>query len=85
MPLTTKPPTKLDYEQAIQGSYNDVNSTLSVDGFLTGKVGHRIERTTPSGTVEVYSFYDGATLLYAITITYTDVTKQDISIVERTA
>ena len=85
MSITTKPPTKLDYEQALQGSYNDVNSTLSVDGFLTGKVGHKVVRTTPSGSVEVYSFYDNSTLLYEITITYTSSTKEEISVVERTA
>lgn len=85
MPNTTKQPTRLDYEQALQGSYNDVNSTLSVDGFLTGKVGHKVERTAPSSTVEVYSFKDGSTLLYEITITYTSATKEEISVVARTA
>lgn len=85
MSITTKPPTKLDYEQAIQGSFNDMNSTLSVDGFIVGKVGHKVVRTAPSGTVEVYSFYDNSTLLYEITITYTTSTKEEIAQVERTA
>ena len=89
MALTTKPPTKLDYEQAIQGSFNDMNSTLSVDGFIVGKVGHRIVKTNPSSVAEDYSFYDKVNgsdvLLYTIRVTYTDSTKQDLSSVERIA
>lgn len=85
MSLTTKPPTKLDYEQAIQGSFNDMNSTLSVDGFIVGKIGHRIVRSEPSASAEDYSFYDNATLLYTIRITYTDALKQTLLSVERIA
>lgn len=89
MSLTTKQPTKLDYEQSIQGAYNDVNATLSVDGFLTGKVGHKVTLSVTTTSVlddtEVYSFFDGATLLYEITIIYTDGTRSLMSSAERTA
>lgn len=89
MSLTTKQPTKLDYEQSIQGAYNDVNATLSVDGFLAGKVGHKVALAITTTTVlddtEVYSFYDGATLLYEITIIYTDGSRGLMVSAERTA
>lgn len=85
MSLTTKPPTKLDYEQAIQGSFNDMNSTLSVDGFIVGKIGHKIVRSEPSAVAEDYEFYDDVTLLYTIRITYTDALKQTLLSVERIA
>ena len=89
MSLTTKQPTKLDYEQAIQGSFNDMNSTLSVDGFIVGKVGHKVALAIATTTVlddtEVYSFYDGATLLYEITIIYTDGSRGLMVSAERTA
>jgi len=89
MSLTTKPPTKLDYEQAIQGSFNDMNSTLSVDGFIVGKVGHKIVRTEPSAVAEDYEFYDKVNgsdvLLYTIRITYTSALKQTLLSVERVA
>ena len=83
MSRTTKPPTKLDYEQSIRGSYNDVNSTLSVDGFIVGKVGHKVTLAISStdlgggeiDNTEVYSFYDNAALLYEIKIIYTDSTR----------
>lgn len=85
MSLTTKPPTKLDYEQAIQGSFNDMNSTLSVDGFIVGKIGHKIVRSEPSAVAEDYEFYDDVTLLYTIRITYTDALKQTLLSVQRIA
>jgi FKBP-type peptidyl-prolyl cis-trans isomerase (trigger factor) len=85
MSITTKKPTKLDYEQAIQGSFNDVNSTLSVDGFIVGKVGHKIVKENFSATEEDYSFYDNTTLLYKLRITYTSALKQDLASVERIA
>lgn len=89
MSITTKPPTKLDYEQALQGSYNDMNSTLSVDGFIVGKVGHKIVRSEPSSVEEDYQFYDKVNgsdvLLYTIRITYTSALKQNLLSVERIA
>lgn len=87
MSRTTKPPTKLDYEQSIRGSYNDVNSTLSVDGFVVGKIGHKIVLETPEGeaNVEEYSFFDGDVLLYKIRVTYTTELKLILSSVERIA
>lgn len=89
MSITTKQPTKLDYEQSIQGAYNDVNATLSVDGFLAGKVGHKVTLAVSTTSVvddtEVYSFFDGAVLLYQITIIYTDGTRSLMVSAERTA
>lgn len=89
MSLTTKQPTKLDYEQSIQGAYNDVNATLSVDGFLTGKVGHKVSlalaTTTIADDTEIYSFEDNGTLLYQITIIYTDGSRSLMISAERTA
>lgn len=89
MSLTTKQPTKLDYEQSIQGAYNDVNATLSVDGFLTGKVGHKVSlalaTTTIADDTEIYTFEDNGTLLYQITIIYTDDSRSLMVSAERTA
>ena len=96
MSTTTKQPTKLDYEQSIQEAYNDVNATLSVDGFLAGKVGHKVVLTiestqieeisgSESNNTELYSFYDGTTLLYQIRVIYTDSTRSLMFSAERTA
>ena len=76
MPITQKPLSHLDYEQTMQSSYNDVNATLSVDGFLTGKVGRKVELAISTTTIvddtETYSFSENGTALYALKIIYTD-------------
>jgi hypothetical protein len=79
MPITQKPLSHLDYEQTMQSSYNDVNATLSVDGFLTGKVGRKVELAISTTTIvddtETYSFSENGTALYALRIIYTDGTR----------
>lgn len=76
MAITQKPLSHLDYEQTLQSSYNDENATLSVDGFLTGKVGRKVElaisTTTLLNDTETYSFSENGTALYSIRIIYTD-------------
>lgn len=85
MSESQKPMSQLDFQQVIKFASNDVNKTIGVDGFIVGKVGHKMTVTYPSGTTEVYSFYDGSTLLYELTIVYTDSTKESLSSVERTS
>lgn len=89
MANTKKKATKLDYEQAIQGVYNDENATLSVDGFLTGKVGRKVELTISTTTVlddtETYNFSEDGVALYELTIIYTDGTRAQMISAERTA
>jgi hypothetical protein len=89
MPITQKPLSHLDYEQTMQSSYNDVNATLSVDGFLTGKVGRKVElsitTTVLANDTEVYNFSEGGIALYELTIIYTDSTRAQLVSAERTA
>lgn len=89
MPITQKPLSHLDYEQTLQSSYNDVNATLGVDGFLTGRVGRKIElaisTTTIENDTETYSFSENGTALYTLQIIYTDGTRAQMVSVERTA
>ena len=79
MSITQKPLSHLDYEQTLQSSYNDVNATLSVDGFLTGKVGRKVELAISTTSIvddtETYSFSENGTALYALRIIYTDGTR----------
>ena len=84
---TTKPLSEKDYSQTLQGAYNDVDKTLSVNGFIVGKVGHKITQTITTTTVandtEVFAFYDGATMLYEIEVVYTDGTRSLMLSAER--
>lgn len=89
MPITQKPLSHLDYEQTLQSSYNDVNATLSVDGFLTGKVGRKVELAISTTTIvddtETYSFSENGTALYTLRIIYTDGTRAQLISAERIA
>jgi hypothetical protein len=87
MANTTKSLSDRDYEQAVQSVYNSVDATLSVNGFIVGKVGHKITQTITTTTVandtEVFAFYDGATTLYEIEVVYTDGTRSLMLSAER--
>jgi hypothetical protein len=84
MSQTTKNFSERDANQTLQASYNDVNATLGVDGFVVGKVGRAIEKVAASATIDDFNFYEGVALLYTIRITYSDNTKSDFTRVERT-
>lgn len=80
MAITTlKPPSDLDSTQNVQRSYNDVNATLTVDGFLTGLVGRRVDlaisTTTVAGDTETYTFSENGITLYVYMVVYTDGTR----------
>jgi hypothetical protein len=70
--------TEKDADQATRISYNDANTTLGVDGFLTGLVGRRVtlvvSTTTVSGDTTTFNFSEnfGSSPLYSIQLIYTD-------------
>ena len=84
MSITTKKATKLDFEGSIRSSFNDEDSTLTVNGFLVGKVGRKVEVTSGS-TTDSFAFTENGNALYTILITYTDNTKATLLSAERTA
>ena len=81
--------TERDHQQVQKHVYNEVNASLTVDGFLVGKVGHKVVRSLETTTVpndtEVFDFYDGAELIYTIKTVYADDTLETLISVERTA
>jgi hypothetical protein len=56
----------------------------TLDGWVFHAVGRKIEITYPSSTVEVYSFLQGGTLIYEVTVTWSNSTKDTLTSVERT-
>ena len=76
-------------DNTLRESFNDIDKTLSVNGFLVGKVGHKItltiQTTTVANDTESYSFLDTGVLLYTLTIIYTDGTRNTLLSAERTA
>lgn len=71
-----------DANQTLQSAYNDVDATISTNGFLVGKVGNQItlavSTTTVTGDTYTYSFFDNGTQLYQIQIIYTDDTQSQM-------
>lgn len=84
MSNTSKSLSNLDYQQVIRQSQNP-DGSLAVGSFLAGKIGHKVERSVISATVDDYSFYDGATLLYTLRITYNNSNHDEVNSAERTA
>ena len=86
---TAKVFSERDGDQVLQASFNDVNSTISTDGFLVGKVGRRIDvavsTTTVANDTETYSFSENGTALYTIVIVYTDGNRTTMLYTARTA
>lgn len=89
MDATNKRLSPKDQEQAIRSAYNDVNSTIGVDGFLTAIIGRRVDQsittTNVANDTSVFDFSENGLALYQITVVYTDGTRTDILFAERTA
>lgn len=74
---TSKSLSELDADQIVKKVYNSADASISVNGFLVSRVNNRvtltITTTTVSNDTQVFNFYqDLTTLLYTITLIYTD-------------
>jgi len=89
MAKTTKKGSKKDGLQTLQMAYNDVDASITTNGFLVGKIGHKVTLTISTTTVaddtETYSFFDGTDLLYQIRLVYTSAAKTQMISAERVA
>lgn len=56
--ITSKPSSANAANDVLAASANDVNKTLAVDGFIVGKVGHKVTRTAVSATIDDFRFLD---------------------------
>lgn len=71
-------------DNAIRYSYNDHEGSLTVNGFLVGRVGRKVDILS-GATTDTFTFSESGTTLYVILATYTDVSKTVLLSVERTA
>lgn len=89
MSRTTKKGTRKDGMQTLQMAFNDVDASITTNGFLVGKIGHKVTleivTTTIIGDSELYTFLDGSEVLYQIKVIYTDETKTQLLSAERVA
>jgi hypothetical protein len=88
---TAKPLSQQDPGETEQYSFNDVDATKTVNGFLVGLVGRRVTLTISTTNVAndtetyVFSEQSGAFPLYTFVIVYTDGTRSTMSTATRTA
>lgn len=89
MAVTTKPASPLSGDNILRNSYSEETKTLNVSGFISAKVGHRItlqiQTTNVANDTELYSYYDGSTLLMQIKVIYTTGARDLLQSVERVA
>lgn len=88
--MTDKTMTKKDDEQVQRYSYNDVNATFGVDGFIVGAINRRVTATTSTtnvsnDTVTFDFFQNTSELLYSIRVIYTDGSQSTFMEAERIA
>lgn len=83
MSNTTKSFTEYDQTQIFQKAYNKEEGTIAIGSFVAGKVGHKIVRVVNSTTVDDFSYYDGAVLLYTLRVTYNNAAHDEVDQVER--
>lgn len=76
MAQTEKRMSERDANQTLQLSYNDLDASITTNGFLIGKVGRKVEVAISTTTVLddtiTYTFSETGTTLYAYKIIYTN-------------
>jgi hypothetical protein len=85
MSKTTKNFSDRDANQTLKLSFNDVDASLTTNGFLIAKVGRKVEIDVSGGTVAIYTFKENGVTLYQYTLTYTDASRVQLVSAERTA
>ena len=85
MPLAQQQPI-LSVENIHNQAFNRDAQVLGVmSGFLPMKVNRQIAVAYPNSTTETYTYKEGSTTLFVLTVVYTDSTKASISTVTRTS
>lgn len=86
---TQKKFSQRDADQTLQAAFNDVDSTLTVNGFLVSVVGRRVDVTittvnNPSDT-QLFAFSENGIALYTLQVTFTDNSYSQLLFAERIA
>jgi hypothetical protein len=80
---TTKTMSQRDADQTLKSAFNDIDCSYTNSGFLTAKLGRKIEIGGASN-VETYTFIENGVTLYVLTLTYSSPTKETLVSAERT-
>lgn len=82
---SSKETAQLSYENVLRNSYDEASKTLLTGTFIMGKVGHKITIVAQSATIDHVSYYDNATLLMTLSVTYDNAAHDNVLEVERIA
>ena len=85
MSKTDKTMSDRDFQQTLKLSFNDVDASVTTNGFLIAKVGRKVEIDVSGGSVAIYIFKESGVTLYQYTLTYTDASRTILVSAERTA
>lgn len=82
--------SRLSVENIFKSSYNDEDSSLTISGFVSSKIGNRITVTIATTNVpddtEIFSYFENTTtLLYTLTIIYSSSSRDQMLSAQRTA
>lgn len=86
---TVKGKSEYDNLQTLGQAFNDVDSTITTNGFLVGLVGRKvtvtISMTTVTGDTQSFAFSENGIALYTLKLIFTDATCTQLMSAERTA
>lgn len=86
---TTKKASNLSAENVLRSAHVQETGTISINGFVSAKVGHRITlaltTTSVANDTELYTYFDLTTQIMQLRVVYTDGSRGTLLSVERTA
>jgi len=71
---TSKRASDASHENVLRSAHNEVDASITTNGFLVGKPGHKVTATLTTTTVSddtvTFTFFDGTVQLYQLKIVY---------------
>lgn len=87
--MSNKKASKLSNENVLRSAHVDETASLSINGYVSAKVGRRIELSLATTNVlndtEVYTYLEDGVQIMVLEVVYTDAGRETLVSVERTA
>jgi hypothetical protein len=87
--MSKKQPSILSSDNVMRDVHVTESSSLTINGFITGKIGRKIElaitTTNVANDTEVYTYKEDGSTVMVLTVVYTNGNRDVLLSVERTA
>ena len=87
--MSNKKASRLSNENVLRSAHVDETASLSINGYVSAKVGRRIELSLATTNVlndtEVYTYLEDGVQIMVLEVVYTDAGRETLVSVERTA